>query len=141
MTSQDSRYLSLLAERLALLTQLSRELLNARQQFIALDFDAFDRTLQVQEELCIQIRSTEASLFSLQKSISNAAVTRPSDAQDLLGRIEAARAEVRSLNVANQAMLRHSRPTAVSMRNLLNSFQPAYEMSLTASAGAFSERG
>jgi len=132
MTSQDSRYLSLLAERLALLTQLSRELLNARQQFIALDFDAFDRTLQVQEELCIQIRSTEASLFSLQKSISNAAVTRPSDAQDLL---------VRSLNVANQAMLRHSRPTAVSMRNLLNSFQPAYEMSLTASAGAFSERG
>src|SRR5581483_10148180 len=101
MTAPDSRYLSLQAKRLALLTSLSAELLRSRQDFVALDFEGFDRDLATQEELCIRLRSVQAELSAIEKLVA-ASIAQAPPARDLLARINAVQAEVRRLNAVNQ---------------------------------------
>lgn len=157
MKSESTQYLKLLERRLELLASLAGTLAESRNDFISMDLGAIESRIAEQEQFCVQIRSLDAEITSVQIRCAERAGARPcTDAiswpgsrdgdprQDeqiraTLGRVATAQAELKKLNDAHQAMLRRSRRTVQVLMNLFNSYAPTYSAPVSGAAGTIYE--
>lgn len=124
----DTSICELLQQRLALLDSLAVTLRACSEAMVSLDLDCMNRRVAEQERICQEIRGVDRDIELLQRrwSAGERAHAFPS-AQELLGRISSAQAEVRRLNTTHAALLRRSRRTLRAMKNFVNFYGVTYE--------------
>jgi hypothetical protein len=138
VTSETTRYLELLEQRIALLGSLAESLVAARTDVVSLDINGLESRITSQERLCSDIRSLDAQIDRLQRQcaaqlgVPSEKILTPgahSDGQrmrEILSRLQAAQTSVKQLNDAHQALLRRSRRTVGALINSLHSFAMTY---------------
>jgi FlgN protein len=128
VTSETTQICGLLEKRLSLLDSLAVELRACGEAMVGLDFDGIHRRVAQQEQICQQIRYVDRDIENLQHRWTEGESDHSFPAaQELLGRITSAQAEVRRLNCAHAALLRRSRRTLRAMMNFVNFYGSTYD--------------
>jgi hypothetical protein len=138
VTSDTTRFLELLEQRIELLGSLADALVSARSDVVSFDLDGLEARIAKQERLCLEIRSVDARIDEVQRQC--AAQLRPlpgeppTDAarhdrrrmRETLARLQEVQANVQRLNDAHQLLLRRSRRTVGALLNSYHSFAMTY---------------
>jgi hypothetical protein len=138
VTTETTRFLGLLEQRIALLGSLAESLVAARTDVVSLDITGLESRIAHQEHLCTDIRSLDSQLDRLQrqcaahlsvpseKSLAPGVHSESQRMREILARLQAAQSSVQQLNDAHQALLRRSRRTVGALLNSLHSFAMVY---------------
>ncbi len=138
MSSETSRFLELLEQRIELLGALAGALVAARTDVVSFDLDGLEARIAKQERLCVEIRSIDARIDEVQRQCATQldAASRESPAEpanddrrrmrETLARLQEAQASVKRLNQAHQLLLRRSRRTVGALLNSYHSFAMTY---------------
>ena len=138
MTTDTTRFLELLEQRIALLGSLADSLVAARTDVVSLDINGLESRIAHQEHLCNDIRSLDGQLDRVQRQCA-AQLALPSEnilasgassggqrMREILTRLQAAQSSVQQLNDAHQLLLRRSRRTVSALLNSMHSFAMIY---------------
>jgi FlgN protein len=138
VTSETTRFLSLLEERLALLNSLASALLAARTDIVSLDINGLESRITEQDNLCNQIRNLDYQLDRVQSQCTSLLSAPPnrlsapaadSDSircRETLDRLSRVQANVKQLNDEHQVLLRRSRRTVSALLNSYHTFAITY---------------
>ncbi len=156
MNAETEKYLALLEKRLMLLRALSRQLLDCRKEFVAMDLDGMYSRMTEQEELCRQIQSLHPAIDSLQrKCAAHLGLERreftvndqdgewPGRLSGVLQELKEAQTEVGRLSQIHAAYLRRSGRTIQVLLNFVGNYAITYarpEPTMSA-ASRHSEKG
>ncbi len=149
MTSETTRFLELLEQRIALLGSLADALVAARSDVVAFDLDGLEARIAKQQQLCVEIHSIDARIDQVQRQcaaqLHAVPGEPPTDAarhdrlrmRETLVRLQEVQASVKRLNGAHRLLLRRSRRTVGALLNSYHSFAMTYAdpFSPRASAG------
>ena len=137
MTAETQRYLELLEQRIALLSNLAQSISAASNGFVSFDLDTIESRIAEQEHLCRDLRALTGQIDRIQKqcathltpSSDKAAAASDPDAlrlRDTLARLGKVQASVKQLNDAHQMLLRRSLRTVGALLNSYHSFAMTY---------------
>lgn len=138
MTTDTTRFLELLEQRIALLGSLAESLVAVRSDVVSLDITGLESRISHQEHLCNDIRSLDAQLDRVQRQcatqlripretlLAPGAHSGAQRLQEILTRLHAAQSTVRQLNEAHQLLLRRSRRTVTALLHSMHSFAMIY---------------
>lgn len=144
MKSERERVIELLQTRLERLRLLGRDLIECRQSFVQLDLAGMHDHIQLQERLCLEIRSLDAELSrvvaALGAEMKMPRQLNPYDAlpdvfrsdggerlTPLLVTMAATQADVRQLNRVQGEMLVRSRRWLNALANMMPSVAGTYQ--------------
>lgn len=135
MNKEETSYLELLEQRVALFDSLSANLLAAKQAMVAVDIDGLESRIAQQQEICANIQKLDGEIERLQyqcaahlrmhggvEPLSNTA-----ELEEVLQRLHQAQARVKELNAAHQAMVKRSSRTVTALLNSLHTFEGTYK--------------
>jgi hypothetical protein len=138
VSTETTRYLELLEQRIGLLGCLSEALLAARTDVVSLDLDGLEARIADQNRLCGEIHSLDPYILQLQFQCAahlnggpdrSAPETPNHDKGRLrktLDRLNQAEIRVKQLNDAHQILLGRSRRTVGALLNSYHSFALTY---------------
>lgn len=144
VSTDTTRYLELLEQRIALLDSLSDAFLAARTDVVSLDLDGLEAGIADQNRLCGEIGSLDSHIVQCAAHLSaapdkSATETPDHDKRRLresLDRLHQAEIRVKQLNDAHQILLRRSRRTVGALLNSYQSFALTYSDPSSARAPA-----
>jgi hypothetical protein len=125
----------LLEQRLALMNLLGRSLAEANADIVRFDIDGFERRIQDQGRMCLEIQSLDAAIEEVQNRCTekirmNETPHRndPGTArlQNVVNRLEQTKKHVRELNDQHRDLLRRSRRTVTALLNSYQTFAGTY---------------
>lgn len=135
MSRENPSYLELLEQRIALFNSLSASLVAASTAMVAVDIDGLESRIAEQREVCSEIQKLDEQIERLQYQCAAHlrmhggadSLANNAELEDVLLRLHQAQANVKSLNLAHQALLNRSRRTVSALLNSLHSFEGTYQ--------------
>jgi hypothetical protein len=138
VSTEITRDLELLEQRLDLLGSLSAALTAARSDIVSLDISSFESRIADQQRLCVEIGSLDTQLDRVQRQcathLTHSGEKAPNSALDsdatrrreTIERLARVQASVQKLNAEHQALLRRSRRTVNALLNSYHTFALTY---------------
>jgi flagellar biosynthesis/type III secretory pathway chaperone len=134
MSTDTTRYLDLLEQRITLLGSLAEALVAARGSIAAFDIDGLEARIAGQQQLCADISALDTEIDRVQRNcaakvaspVAPNATPENSHMRETLARLHAVQSSVQQLNDAHKILLQRSCRTVSALLNSYHTFAGIY---------------